>query len=346
MTNPDNPVSVAIVGAGAVGGYFGGMLARAGIHVLMIGRQPFVEAVNTRGLLLDTISFRDVVQVRASTQISDVRGFDVVLICVKSNDTISTASALAPFLSKDTMLMCLQNGVDNAEAVSSLTGIETHPAVVYLAAMVPEPGGVKHSGRGDLVIGPDNFQTRMVSDMFQHAGVPCRISDRIYDELWEKFICNCALNAISALCQETYGRISKDPDAWKLVESTIHEAMAVAHASGFNPFSAGGVDLAVESVMSLTQQIANATSSTAQDMIRGKESEISSLNGLISKRGLQLDIPTPVNHALFSLIRLIESKKSRTSPNRHSPFLEPRSAPRLQINSAQGRGYHVQLDFF
>lgn len=295
---------VAVVGAGAVGGYFGGMLARAGADVLMIGRKAFVETVNRRGLLLDTVTFKEVVHVRASTEMNAVQGADIVLFCVKTTDTVATAKILAPFLSPDMTLLCLQNGVDNVEAVTKFTNIAACPAVVYLAAMVPEPGWVKHSGRGDLVIGPESLRIRKVVDLFGRAGVSCRISNRIDDELWEKFICNCGLNAVSALCQATYGRIRDDADAWSLVEAAVAEGMEVAHASGFSPFAKGGVESAIAAVSRLTQQIAGAVSSTAQDLHRGKATEIGSLNGFMSKRGSKLKVSTPVNQALYALVKL------------------------------------------
>ncbi|HXR10199.1 MAG TPA: 2-dehydropantoate 2-reductase, partial [Candidatus Acidoferrales bacterium] len=158
---------VAVVGAGAVGGYFGGMLARAGAPVMMIGRPAFVEAVKKNGLFLDAVQFQQSVQVEASTELSDVRGTEIVLFCVKTTDNAVTSRELAPLLAPGTIVVSMQNGVDNAEQIRAASGIEALSAVVYVAASVPEPGRVKHAGRGDLVVGPRNAQSERFAALFQ-----------------------------------------------------------------------------------------------------------------------------------------------------------------------------------
>ena len=145
MTSPENWPRIAVVGAGAVGGYFGGMLARAGAPVVMIGRAAFVEVVRTRGLLLDTLQFKDTVRVEASTDLEAARGADVVLFCVKTTDTESTARLLTPLLSPAATVVSLQNGVDNADKIRA-AGINALSAVVYVAASVPQPAHGKVRG--------------------------------------------------------------------------------------------------------------------------------------------------------------------------------------------------------
>ncbi|HZZ19816.1 MAG TPA: ketopantoate reductase C-terminal domain-containing protein, partial [Opitutaceae bacterium] len=125
-------------------------------------------------------------------------------------------------------------------------------------------------------------------------------------DLWEKFVCNCALNAISALGQKTYGEIGEHPEAWRAVETVISEVLEIAHASDITPSNMGDATLASAAVRKLTQQIAGAYSSTAQDLNRKKRTEIDSLNGFIARRGLELGIPTPVNQTLYSLIKVAE----------------------------------------
>jgi 2-dehydropantoate 2-reductase len=311
MSTPE-PVStalwprVAVVGAGAVGGYFGGLLARAGAPVVMIGRQPFVEALNAHGLFLDTLQFKETVRVEASTELSAARGADLVLFCVKTTDNLVTARALAPLLAPGATVLCLQNGVDNVAQLHAAAGIAAIPAVVYIAASVPAPGHVQHAGRGDLVIGPEGEPTKRLAACFARAGVSCRISENIEGELWTKFMINCAMNAVSALGQVTYGRIAEQADARRLVGTIIGEVMAIARASGVVLPAMPDGDAAQVAVLKLATQIAGAVSSTAQDLRRGKPTEIDSLNGFIARRGRELGIPTPVNQALFTLVKLAE----------------------------------------
>jgi 2-dehydropantoate 2-reductase len=307
MTEPAAWPRIAVVGAGAVGGYFGGMLARAGAPVVMIGRAPFAEAVNKNGLLLDTLHFTETVRVDAATGLEAARGAEVVLFCVKTTDSAETARGLAPLLARDATVISMQNGVDNAEQIRNASGIDAIGAVVYVAASVPQAGTIKHVGRGDLVIGPRSARTERLASLFERASVPCRVSDNIEGELWTKLTWNCALNAISALGRAKYGQIAGSEDARKVVAEIVNEVLAVARAANIRPPGLEDPQAALAGAIKVAGQMNEALSSTAQDMLRNKRTEIDSLNGYISRRGAQLGVATPVNHALFTLVKLAES---------------------------------------
>jgi 2-dehydropantoate 2-reductase len=290
-----------------VGGYFGGILARAGAPVIFIGRPEFVDAVKQNGMFLDTVQFQERVNVNASTELAAARGAEIVLFCVKTTDTREASRELAKVLSKDYIIVSMQNGVDNAEQIEAASGLKALPAVVYVAASVPAPGTVKHVGRGDLVLGPQNEITERVAALFVRAAVPCRISENLAGELWTKLVWNCALNALSALGKVTYGEILGSPDAKQLLEATVHEVLAVAKASGVKPAGLEDPKTALAGAYKVAEQMAATRSSTAQDMMRGKKTEIDSLNGFIVRRATELNIPVPVNHALFTLVKLAEA---------------------------------------
>ena len=308
MTESQPWPRIAVVGAGAVGGYFGGLLARAGAPVVMIGRPAFVEAVKKNGLFLDTLQFQEKVSAEASADISAVRGAEVVLFCVKTTDNAGTARAIAPLLSSGALVLSMQNGVDNVEQIRSAAGINALPSVVYVAASVPEPGRVKHVGRGDLVLGPKNEKTDRIAALFSRASVPCRVSENIEGELWTKLVWNCALNAVSALGRAKYGQIAGSADAWKVVETAVYEVLAVARAANVQPPGLEDPKVALAGALKIATQMAEALSSTAQDMNRSKLTEIDSLNGYVSRRGAELGVPTPVNHALYALVKLAEGR--------------------------------------
>lgn len=305
---------IAVVGAGAVGCYFGGMLARAGASVTLIGRAPHVEAINRDGLFIDSIHFKESVSVSASTDLAAVRDADLVLFSVKTVDTESVAKALASHLAPDTIVVSLQNGVDNVERIDFAAGIQAVPAVVYIAAEMIGLGRVKHSGRGDLIIGdPSPNHDASESDLakiattFMRADVPCRVSENITAELWEKLIMNCAYNAISALSRTKYGRIARDPGTVEVMKRVVGEAVAVG--------TAAGVKLSAEKTFSAVLKLGGeampeAISSTAQDIARGKPTEIDSLNGFLVRRGAELIVPTPINETLYSLVKLLEQARS------------------------------------
>ena len=315
MTSSEKWPRVAVVGAGAVGGYFGGMLARAGAPVVMIGRPTFVEAAKKNGLFLDTLQFKETIRVEASTDLDAVRGADVVLFCVKTIDTAATARALAPLMSSPATLVSLQNGVDNTEKIRD-AGIDALSAVVYVAASVPEPARVKHVGRGDLVVGPRNVRAEKVAALFERAGVPCRISDNIDGELWTKLIWNCALNAISALGRARYGQIAASEDARKVVENVVDEVLAVAGAARIHLPCVEDLKAGLAGALKIATQMLGAISSTGQDLMHGKRTEIDSLNGYIARRGAELGVPTPVNHALYTLVKLAEESNEAAAEKR------------------------------
>jgi 2-dehydropantoate 2-reductase len=297
---------IAVVGAGAVGGYFGGMFARAGAPIVLIGRKHFTEAVNSKGLVLDRLHSQERIRADATVEMSGVRDCSLILFSVKANDTSATAIQMAPFVRQDAIVVCLQNGVDNADQVRAAAHVAAVPAVVYVAVSVPESGRVKHLARGDLIIGPPSEQTTYLADVFVRAGIPCRISDNIQGELWLKLLRNCALNAISALGQVRYGQIAQNDDARKLMEQIIDEVLAVACAAGLVLPGVDDRESGMAAATELATQMADAFSSTAQDLNRGRLTEIDALNGYISRRGAELGIPVPANHALFTLVKLAE----------------------------------------
>src|SRR6476469_6259699 len=166
----------AVVGAGAVGGYFGGMFARAGAPTVFIGRKHFADAVNSKGLVLNKSEGQERIAIKATVEMSGLQDCSLILFCVKANDTSATAKQMARFVRPDATVVCLQNGVDNADRVRAATNIIVLPAAVYVAVSVPEPGHVKHLARGDLTIGPLSARTTEVANLFGRAGISCRIS--------------------------------------------------------------------------------------------------------------------------------------------------------------------------
>lgn len=301
--------NIAVIGAGAVGGYFGGMLARAAAPVTFIGRQSFVDAVKQNGLFLDTVQFQERVKIAASTDLGAAREAEIILFCVKSTDTAETARELARIIAPGAIIVSMQNGVDNAEQIAAASGLQALPAAVYVAASVPQPGTVKHVGRGDLVLGPQNPQSEKVAAVLIRAGVPCKLSENLSSELWTKLVWNCALNAVSALGKATYGDIIASEDAKKVVENVVYEVLAVAKAVGISLPIFADPKIAIAGAFQIAAQMAATRSSTAQDMVRGKKTEIDSLNGFIVRKGAKLGVPTPINHTLFALVKLAEGSK-------------------------------------
>ena len=288
------------MGAGAVGCYYGGMLARAGHEVVLIGRQRHVDEVRRAGLLLDTKEFKERVHIGASTGPEGVRGAELVLFCVKSTDTETAGAQLAPHLEARALVLSLQNGVDNAARLQSLLEQRVAPAVVYVATEMAGPGHVRHHGRGELVIPPEVAQWK---DTFAKAGVPVQISDNVIGALWAKLIVNCAYNALSAITQLPYGRLVQGEGVEAVMSDAVDECLAVARACGITV--AGEQH---EIVRNIARTMPTQYSSTAQDLASGKRTEIDHLNGYVVRKGQALGIPTPVNRTLQTLVKLMEKR--------------------------------------
>ena len=300
---------IAVVGAGAVGGYFGGMFVRAGAPTVFIGRKHFAEAVNSKGLVLDKLEGQERIRARATVEMSAVRECSLILFCVKANDTSATATQMAPFVRPDATVVCLQNGVDNADQVRAAANVVAVQAAVYVAVSVPECGRVKHLARGDLIIGPPSEKTTEIASVFEWAAIPCRISENIEGELWVKLLRNCALNAISALGHARYGEIAQNANAKQLMQNVVDEVLAVSRAARVVMPGVHDRESGMAAAMELATQMADAFSSTAQDLNRGRPTEIAALNGYIARRGAELGVPVPVNHALYTLVKLAEQKR-------------------------------------
>jgi 2-dehydropantoate 2-reductase len=298
-------LKVAVMGAGAVGCYYGGMLARAGHDVVLIARPQHVEAIARSGLRMEAQTFDEQVRLAASSEASAVQGAALVLFCVKSTDTESAGALIRPHLAGDALVLCLQNGVDNADRLRTvLPQHAVAAAVVYVATEMAGPGHVRHHGRGELVIEPSG-PGEAVAKALIAAGVPTDISHNVRGALWAKLILNCAYNAVSAITQLPYGKTVAGEGIGDVMKDVVAECLAVAKADGVQV--PGDVDAAIRKI---AETMPAQFSSTAQDLARGKRSEIDYLNGLIVQRGAALGVATPVNRVLWALVKLMEGRQS------------------------------------
>lgn len=294
-------MKIGVMGAGAVGCYYGGMLARAGHQVILIGRQNHVEAIRQQGLFLETLSFREHLSVEASTDAKALRDAQLILCCVKSTDSEQAAMDLASHIEPSTILLSLQNGVDNAERLQALLPCHVSPAVVYVATEMAAPGHVRHHGRGELVLERRVASPRLTA-LFADAGIPVEISDNVIGALWAKLILNCAYNALSAISRLPYGLMVQGEGIEDIMRDVVHECLAIAQAVSIEV--PGDTWKAVQRI---ARTMPSQLSSTAQDLVRGKRSEIDFLNGYIVRKGTELGIATPVNRVLHSLVKLLEA---------------------------------------
>jgi 2-dehydropantoate 2-reductase len=307
---------IAVMGTGAVGGYFGGMLAKAGHSVSFIARDRQAKAIAAGGLNIRSSNWQctlKVPQIHISSDPSLLANVEGVLLCVKSTDTEDAALQMRAHLPKHCWVMSLQNGVDNPIRAQQVLDRLVIPAVVYVATAMPEPGLIEHFGRGDLVIGlakdPNTITQALLAhirESFMASGIPVEVSDKVQQALWAKLLVNCTYNAISALAQVDYGTLAAHSAIQQTMRAVIEEVVAVSAAAGVNLDLAQSIQICEKIAEAMPKQL----SSTAQDIARKKRSEIDHLNGFVVREGQRLSVATPVNQTLHALVKLIESEFS------------------------------------
>jgi 2-dehydropantoate 2-reductase len=296
----------AIFGAGSVGCYYGALLANDGHDVILIGRPKNIDAIREDGLRVQSSKFDYRITLAASCDPADAKDSDVVLLCVKSKDTSAAAMALRNVMHERSVLISLQNGVENVELLRSMLPNKVIGAAVYVATEMAGPGHVLHHGRGDLVLEKSPVSAP-IAQSFEHAGIPVSLIDNIDKEIWKKFLINCAYNAISAIVALPFGRLKNSTEVDEIMQGVVRECIVIAEAKkislDINPMSF------VESMKKVIPE--GQYSSTAYDLVAGKKTEIDQLNGLIVRHGRSLGISTPVNQMLFTLVKIIEENKTR-----------------------------------
>jgi 2-dehydropantoate 2-reductase len=299
-------LKIAVMGAGAVGCYYGAKFSRVGHNVTLIGRAPLVDAIKRGGLRLETTEGVETVALAATTDPALVAAADLVFVCVKSRDSASAAEAIVDHLGPNALVVSLQNGVDNATVLEAKLGRPVLAAAVYVAVEMADTGHVRHYGRGEITLA-DGPGAATVAKVFGDAGVSVDLSGDAAGALWRKLVINCAYNAISGIAQISYGRMVGIKGVPETMRGAIDECLAVAERRNVRlPADT------VEAAMALAATMPDQRSSMAQDLARGRRTEIESLNGFIVELGENYGVSTPVNRTLAALVRLLEEREAST----------------------------------
>jgi 2-dehydropantoate 2-reductase len=297
---------IAVVGAGGTGGYFGGLLARAGEDVTFVARGANLEALRSRGLTLESrLAGSFTVAVQATDEPSEVGPVDLVLFCVKAYDTDAAARSIRPLIRPSTMLLSLQNGVDNEERIARAAGHSAGlGAAAYVVSAIKAPGVVAQTaGPGKIVLGElgggNSERTDRLRDALQRAGIAAEIHPNIRAVLWQKFLFICAFSGVTAVTRLPIGTVLADPETSALFRGTSEEVEAVARA--------GGIDLPDDCVEQAMTQAAAVEpwgrGSLYGDLVGGRRLELESLNGKVVSLGREHGVETPLNFALYAALR-------------------------------------------
>jgi 2-dehydropantoate 2-reductase len=297
---------VAVMGAGAVGGYFGARVAASGVDVAFIARGDHLKAMQTNGLRVRSIQGDLEIPSEFVSSSDRIAPVDLVLFAVKSQDTEEAARSLAPFVDRNTAILSLQNGVDNADKIARLWGGDrTLAGVAYIAARIAAPGVIEHSGAGRIALGSlhaggeDN--ARAVRSLLALAKIPCDVSANIQEVLWHKLAWNAPFCALSCLLRMTVGDILDSASLEALVRGCIDEVREAARCRGIDlPASTA------EEALSVSAGLRDVKPSMLQDLEAGKPLEHEALNGIVVRILQQSGKRAPVNELLYGALKHVD----------------------------------------
>ena len=325
---PDKSANVAVVGAGAIGGSTAAFLTEAGWNIEIVCKhQEIADLAQSPGLHVFGVKGEHRVPLRAVKDIKDLAGpIEMVLLATKANDCLEAAKELLPLLSQDSIVVSLQNGICEDALAGVLGRDRVVGCVVGWGATMHAPAEIEVTSPGEFVIG--NIDHRhdqrllLVQEMLS-AVVPTRISDNIMGELYSKMIINSCINSLGVITGMKLGKLLATSKARKIFTALMREAIAVAAAIGIKVEPGGGGKLDYYSFLDGSSFMSDLKrtllmriigfkyrrirSSSLQSLERGQRTEIDYLNGYICNRGRENGVPTPINDAVVSMIREIET---------------------------------------
>jgi 2-dehydropantoate 2-reductase len=298
---------IAVMAAGAVGGYFGARMQAAGHDVFFIARGAHRNALAKNGLTLESVhGDLHLPKVEVTDDPAKVGPVDVVLFAVKLWDTEKAAAQARPLLGPDTRVVTLQNGVDSYERIAPILGAErTIPGVTYVVTVIDRPGVIKQTSKFQSIIcgsidGRADARLRAFVDAAKAARIEISLSDNIQRDRWHKFIFLSATSGATAVTRQPMGPILADPDLRALFRNIMRETLAVGKAKGV-ALDDGFVD---ERMAFADKNVpASMKASMANDLDRGNRLELDWLAGEVRRLGRELKVPTPVNDTIYAALK-------------------------------------------
>jgi len=302
-------MKTVIMGAGAMGGLFGGLLAFSGEEVWLVDVQKEqVDVINSVGLTLEEGDKLQIIGVNATRDVASIGKADLVLFFVKTYHTEQAVSDALALEKEDTIFLTLQNGLGNEEVLCKrIDPKKVMLGVTGQGATFLGPGHVRHAGRGKTFIGELDHgvadRAIHVARMFGEAGIDTEVSANIHDLIWDKLLVNVGINALTALTELKNGQLLDYPETLRIMEALVSEAAEVARRKGIriegNP---------IERVKSVAEATRGNRSSMGQDIDFRRKTEIDAINGAVVREAKRLGLPVPCNEVVTDLIKTIERK--------------------------------------
>lgn len=298
---------IAVVGAGALGGFYGGLLARAGEDVTFLARRQTLAILQQQGLTVRSLADDPwTIAVAATDDPASVGAVDLVFLAVKTYDLDGAIDTVRPLVGRATAILCVQNGITGPERIGAAFGHDQVIAgAVYVSATVPSPGVIVREGGPGLIhlgelSGGRTPRLERVAMALSGASVPIQLHDDIHVPLWNKFMAICAMSGMTALCRLTLRQIFAEPVSRQLYYDVMAEVVAVARAEGV-ALSVDAADTMLQLLLT-TDQLPER-GSMAYDLLAGRRLELPDLNGTVVRRGKRVGIPTPINRVIDAALR-------------------------------------------
>ena len=297
---------IAVMGAGGMGGYFGGLLARAGEEVAFIARGAHLEAIRKNGLAVQSVLAGDfTISATATDAPGDIGPVDFVLFCVKAYDNAVAAEQIRPLIGPETVVLSVQNGIDNEQQIGNVIGPEhVMGCVSYVSSTIQSPGVIAQTGGPGTIVfgemqGGTSPRTEALQSTLQNCGITAELHSDIKVALWQKFLGICGVNGVTALTRLPIGEIVACKETHNLMRRTMQEVEAVAQASGVD-LPQGCVDQSMDFFSSVEPSVRG---SMYYDLAAGRRLELEVLNGTVVRLGSENGIPTPINFAIYAALK-------------------------------------------
>jgi 2-dehydropantoate 2-reductase len=312
-------VKIVIAGAGAVGGYIGARLARAGADVTLFARGRHLDAMRARGLRIRGSEGDFEVSPRVSGDLATIGLADVVVLGVKANSLSQLAPLLRPLFKTDTVVVSTQNGIPwwyidleqldpGGAIVASIESSRVVGSLIYFSTEIVEPGVIRHIEGNRIILGePDGTRSdrcRMIADALVAAGFRCPVTTRIREEIWVKLLGNLAFNPISALTGATLSDMVRHQDVSRLVRDIMGEASAVAARLGIE------LPISIDQRMAGAEKVGAHKTSMLQDLEAGRPMELAGVVGAVIEVGERLGVPMPATRAVYACARLLDEENT------------------------------------
>jgi 2-dehydropantoate 2-reductase len=305
-------MNIVVVGAGGVGGYFGGKLAQAGFNVTFFARGNSLKAIKTNGLKVKSINGDFTVHPKVTDNVNELNSPDLVILGVKSWQIDGVAKQLQGVITKNTMVLPLQNGADNADKLRVILPHENVLAgLCKIVSRIESPGVIDHFAfKPEIVFAEyDNENTKrvqQVSTILNKAGIKNRVSEDIHLDIWKKFLFIATVSGIGALTRAEFGVMRNDEQIRQIMYQTANEIVAVSNAKGIG-LSNDDIEMVLKVVDNLNEK---TTASMQRDIMESRPSELDNFNGYIVRQGKELHITTPANSFTYHCL-LPQERKAR-----------------------------------